>query len=1167
MAQTEQASVHINLDIAESERKVRELEKSLKQLREAKKYATSADDRNKFNEQIKETKASVDALKADLRGKVDLIIDGKAAGASIANMEKAARQLRNTLRNELIPGTKEYNETLKKYLALSKQVAEQSDKLKPQKSFFSKLIDQAGALGVAAAGFLGIQQIFIGLSNSISKAAQLSDAFANVAKTTNLSKSEVQQLNEQLGQINTRSSRLELLGLASDAGKLGIEGVSNIKKFVQEADQIRVALGEDLGEGAVTEIAKVADIFGEGMLNIASSINTVGQSSAATESYQVDFLGRLAGIAKQSGITASEIQGYGAALELNKVQAETASTALGQFFIEFQRDTEKFGKAAGYAKGELSKLIADKGVNKGFIEFLKNLKASSTGTADFLQKLKDIGIDGARGAQTFLALSNNIGLVEKQQAIANKALKEGISITQEFNQRNNTFAGQLERVQKALFGMVSQNGIVDQFAKLVGYIDELASPKLSDAMEEERTSLFSLQLQLNDTNVSTEQRKKIILQLQKEYPSFLGNIDAEKVSNEELNTAIGKINNNLINKIILQRKEEDLIKQANKAADARIKLDEYSVKITKTLQELQKSNPQVKVRLGLSPVENLQNVKAQLDKTTGFFSSDLSDKLSEAGTLIAIYNSAKKQAEEAEGATNKLNQEKAKFIQQLGLETEVNNNAAAASTNATGASQKQNDEEVKLEKDKNEKLIELRRKINELTISIMTDGQAKEQAALKSKYETDRDQIANNLSKEIGERTLQKQQLLLLETQYQQERDAINKRYADKATADSEKEWANEQKEWVEFTKQIDDWIADQSSKEKAAKELGVKIALDITQAMFGAFKTQSTNGKDNKEFLQGIQSLAQQAGGIINSTFQVISNREQTSLQKLNKGMTKEIKNLDAARTANVISEEKYNEQRTQLEIEYDERKRALALKAYKRQKIASIFEATTSMFAGLANALTVKPANLVPAYVAFAGLTGLASIASIATTPPPELAKGARLTPEQLHIIQGPSHTQGGIDLVNTQTGQTIANMEGNEGIYVLSKNTTPQTKAILDHGLASANVPQFALGNYISSFRTADTAGAANAINLARNAYNNNTSTTAINIDQLVSLNKQLITEVSAMRKEQAEMLKENNDKLEQANNQRANAPAPDPFAAYRSFEKVRDRVESVRNTSRI
>ena len=119
--------------------------------------------------------------------------------------------------------------------------------------------------------------------------------------------------------MDTRTPRLELNGWAAEAGKLGITGKQNILDFAEAANTIRVALGEDLGEDAILNIGKLANMFGEversgiknAMLAVGSAVNQVGQSSMASEKYLVEFTARMAGTANQAGMSISEILGYG----------------------------------------------------------------------------------------------------------------------------------------------------------------------------------------------------------------------------------------------------------------------------------------------------------------------------------------------------------------------------------------------------------------------------------------------------------------------------------------------------------------------------------------------------------------------------------------------------------------------------------------------------------------------------------------------------------------------------------------------------------------------------------------------------------------------------------------------------------------------------------------
>lgn len=116
---------------------------------------------------------------------------------------------------------------------------------------------------------------------------------AGVSKHTGMSAEEVDELNEAFKAMDTRTSREALNDLAADAGRLGIQGKQAVLDFVNAADIINVALGEDLGERAVKNIGKIAQLFGDAdrmelkqaMLATGSVINELAQTSSASEGY------------------------------------------------------------------------------------------------------------------------------------------------------------------------------------------------------------------------------------------------------------------------------------------------------------------------------------------------------------------------------------------------------------------------------------------------------------------------------------------------------------------------------------------------------------------------------------------------------------------------------------------------------------------------------------------------------------------------------------------------------------------------------------------------------------------------------------------------------------------------------------------------------------------
>lgn len=400
--------------------------------------------------------------------------------------------------------------------------------------------------------------------------AELSDAQANVRKTTGLTQQEVEKLTRSLSQLNTRTARKELLDLATDAGKLGISGTENILKFVRAGDQIRVALGEDLGEDAIKSIGKLNDLFGvtqqkggdleQAMLSTGSAINTLGQKSTAQEQYLVDFTQRIAGVATNAGIGIESVLGFASTLDQLGQQSETSSTALGRFVIEAFKQTDKYAQIAGLSTQEFLALLKTN-ANEALLRTLEGLNGNNEGLQTMASLFDDLGQDGARAFAVLGTLARNTKLVREQQDLANQSFKEGTSVTQEFSVKNSTLGANLEIIGKKLHGAFVNSAVVNGIKSIVGNIAEWVQIPLSETLEKERIEVQKTYAQILTYNEGTEARTKLIRELQARYPGFLSNISAETASNQQLTLAVKELNQQLVNKIILQEKDEQIQRQ------------------------------------------------------------------------------------------------------------------------------------------------------------------------------------------------------------------------------------------------------------------------------------------------------------------------------------------------------------------------------------------------------------------------------------------------------------------------------------------------------------------------------------------------------------------------------------------------------------------------------
>ena len=382
-------------------------------------------------------------------------------GASLKELRSAAKQLQSEI-NKLTPGTKAFIEKSKQLQQVNTRIRQLTNEFKglvveeKQATFSLKgLADGFNKyFGMVTAGIAAITGLSMAFRKSAQDAAALDDTYSDVMKTTGLLHDEVAELDQELMKIDTRTGREQLLLLARDAGKLGIQGKEDILGFVRAADQIQVALGEDLGEGAIRNLGKIADVLGytksmgieKSLLSIASSINAVGQASTASEAYLVDFTQRMAGVAAQTGISAANIIGFASGLDQSAMKVEMASTAFQKFLMKLYEDPAKFAAYANLEVGKFTELLQND-ANQAVITILKALK-DQDGFASLVPIFKDMGLDGARAVSVLAAMATNIQAVTDAQALANVEFEKATSVTEEYNTKNNNMQAQLEKARK-----------------------------------------------------------------------------------------------------------------------------------------------------------------------------------------------------------------------------------------------------------------------------------------------------------------------------------------------------------------------------------------------------------------------------------------------------------------------------------------------------------------------------------------------------------------------------------------------------------------------------------------------------------------------------------------------------------------------------------------------
>lgn len=374
--------------------------------------------------------------------------------SSVRDLEYSMKVLNKEMRG-LDRGSEAFKQMQQQAKQLKTELEAVRAEGKAQQSWINKTTDwfnrmQGVILGVIAT----ISGLTFTVKSCIEKFASMDEEMTNVRKYTGQTADEVERMNEDFKKMETRTAREKLNQLAGDAGRLGITATSLVEEFVDGADKINVALGDDLGDEAVSQIGKLAQMFGEdktkglrgAMLATGSAVNELAQNSSASAGYLVDFTARVAGVGKQAGFTQAQIMGLASVLDQNMQQDETAATAVQNLLAKMFQDSAKFAKIAGLNVKEFSKTLKED-ANGALLQFLAALR-SKGGFAQLAPMFEEMKMDGSRATGVLTVLADKLDDIKAAQDLATKSYAEGTSVINEFNTQNESVQAQLDKAKK-----------------------------------------------------------------------------------------------------------------------------------------------------------------------------------------------------------------------------------------------------------------------------------------------------------------------------------------------------------------------------------------------------------------------------------------------------------------------------------------------------------------------------------------------------------------------------------------------------------------------------------------------------------------------------------------------------------------------------------------------
>ena len=375
----------------------------------------------------------------------------KPQSASVDQLKKAYAMLQEKLNSMTRTNTKEYQKLQQMATRLRNEINSTTQAVQTQNSWFKNAIRNIGA-------YMGVFALFNAVKSKIQSVItlnmQFSDQLVNIRKVSGLAIHDVNNLSRELAKLDTRSSLKELSDIAYAGAKLGMGqyGTEGLRGFVEAANQVNVALKEDLGQDALTSLSKITEVMGliprlgveKSLLATGSSMFKLASTSTATANNIVEFSKRLTGIARTAGITTDQILALGSASDSMMLMPEVASTAFNKLITSLQRNPKAIEESLNIPKGTINNLFKSGDAMQAIVTIFQKMKEKGNMSA-LNSVFKDLGSDGARLIAVMVTMAKNVDMLEKHLDTSRTAFQEATAVTKEYNMQQETAAGLMER--------------------------------------------------------------------------------------------------------------------------------------------------------------------------------------------------------------------------------------------------------------------------------------------------------------------------------------------------------------------------------------------------------------------------------------------------------------------------------------------------------------------------------------------------------------------------------------------------------------------------------------------------------------------------------------------------------------------------------------------------
>lgn len=361
----------------------------------------------------------------------------------------------------------------------------------------------------------------------------------------------------------------------------------------------------------------------------------------------------------------------------------------------------------------------------------------------------------------------------------------------------------------------------------------------------------------------------------------------------------------------------------------------------------------------------------------------------------------------------------------------------------------------------------------------LLEAESKYKAAkLQAEANAEKQRVTESIADETRRAAAHKQIDDTLKSQLEQNENKLkaDRIAAQKATDEARKQSNEEFMGWLKkaqdgdfkgFTSYLADKIKSEKENLKGRDQENVTFFGAMKAAMKGDFQTFTTflaqKTKDesvfNKKSFQDFSDKTEAVGKVATMGIQALQALNKAYLEKQQANITKEkdsqLKAWKEKYDKGLVSKDEYEKNVAKINKEADDKTKQVQKEAFERDKKLQI---AMALVAGALAFIKALASGFFPVNLVMAAATAVATGLQVAMIKRQQFqgAKGGTYV-KNAGVVQGGLHGaqygQGGISMIDRKTGQEVGEIEGEEPVMILSRNTYRNNKPVVDKLLHSS------------------------------------------------------------------------------------------------------------------